>query len=349
MKCPKFNKSYTKKPSYDKHISECEKTCLMVKLFQNKLKCPNCSDVFKDNDVFDMHIVICEENNVFREYVDEENHCVSMIYEHNTNNTNDHNDDNQDTHNNRNSDNRNNDNNASNTDNDDTTVENDANNINNDANNADNNYNDYNDNDDNDDANDIDNNCNNNNNDVIYDNDSANNNGNCNEQIDPLLYNFELADSTLVYLKTLRHQSKRSSIKHKEFANLCNLLFRDKFSNLKFMEALSEDLRFDTVDILFSYIDLGKIDIMKRGKCFADKQSRQKMYNHWLNNCEISTDRRNARHLVKKKKSKLFPSIQDLEDSNITESATEKGIKCKAQIYIYILNVWGYYIKILCS
>ena len=61
------------------------------------------------------------------------------------------------------------------------------------------------------------------------------------------------------------------------------------------------------------------------------------MYYHWLEHCDISTDRRNGRHMVKQKLLKLKHSIHYIQDPNIkVKPPTNKGIiKVEAQKYIY--------------
>ena len=59
------------------------------------------------------------------------------------------------------------------------------------------------------------------------------------------------------------------------------------------------------------------------------------MYNFWVGNSEVSNGRRNARHVVKIKPSKLDFAVSDLSDANLEKCQTKRGIKYKAQRQIY--------------
>ena len=57
----------------------------------------------------------------------------------------------------------------------------------------------------------------------------------------------------------------------------------------------------------------------KRGRPLRSVAERQLMYSFWVDNSDVSNDRRNARHVVKVKSSKLDIVVSDLceSDSNI--------------------------------
>ena len=78
---------------------------------------------------------------------------------------------------------------------------------------------------------------------------------------------------------------------------------------------------------------------LSAGRPLSDIVTRQTMYDFWKANSDISNDRRNARHIVKIKPSKLERVVSDLEDSNVTEYAAKGGITFKAQKHIHSLTV----------
>ena len=67
------------------------------------------------------------------------------------------------------------------------------------------------------------------------------------------------------------------------------------------MSMLAEEMSFDSTDDLIKFVNIPIEDIKKRGRPLKDKEWRQRMYNHWLEKSDISTDRRNGRHIVHKK------------------------------------------------
>ena len=138
------------------------------------------------------------------------------------------------------------------------------------------------------------------------------------EKLNPLMYNMEVADSTLKCLKSLQHLAKRSSAKRQEYGKLCLLLFGPKYGDTEFMAALTDDMGFDSINEFLAFINIDGAE-MKAGRPMTDKLLRQKMYNHWIKSSEISTDRRNARHMVKTKKLKIDIAIRDLDDENVPQ------------------------------
>ena len=106
----------------------------------------------------------------------------------------------------------------------------------------------------------------------------------------PLLYQMEIADSTISYLKTFKHLAKRSSVKHQEFGKLCLLLFHGKLNDIEFMSEPASDMGFDNREDLLQFINIDSHVLKQRGRPLSDKSLRQEMYNHWIENSDISTD-----------------------------------------------------------
>ena len=65
-----------------------------------------------------------------------------------------------------------------------------------------------------------------------------------------------------------------------------------------------------------------KMKLKKRGRPLTSVEKRQESYDHWRQNCEMSTDRRNSRHMVKVKQSKLNICTRDLTDPDVVEIPT---------------------------
>ena len=157
----------------------------------------------------------------------------------------------------------------------------------------------------------------------------------------------EISRCTITYLKTLKHQSKRSCIKLQEFAKMCTLLFSHKFDDQHFMAMLADELGFVTNESFLDFINLDRVHVNRRsrGRPLSDIVSRQTMYNYWKQHSVISNDRRNARHVIKTKPTKLDPVVVDLSDSQITECNTKGGTKLKAQKNIYTLTTREMFMK----
>ena len=83
------------------------------------------------------------------------------------------------------------------------------------------------------------------------------------------------------------------------------------------------------------------IKLKKVGGPRTSIELRQKIYNHWVVSSDLSTDRRNSRHMIKIKKTKLNHSILDMDDENITETNTKRGLRLRAQKRIYSGNIRG--------
>ena len=111
-----------------------------------------------------------------------------------------------------------------------------------------------------------------------------------------------VADSTLKYLRQLKYQAKRSYIKHHEYARMCILIFGEKFHDECFMSALANDLGFHTIEELKDFINMEKYEVLKCGRPFSDAGIRQLIYDYWLENSELSNDRRSGRQVMRAKK-----------------------------------------------
>ena len=145
----------------------------------------------------------------------------------------------------------------------------------------------------------------------------------------------EVGECTVKHLKMLKHQSKRSSVKQREFATLCILLYKQKIDDLVFMDALAAELGFVSRQELLDLINTDTPKLAGRGRPMRGTAERQLAYDFWKQNSDISNDRRNARHMCKVKPSKRDCAIQDLVDDTVKECRTKSGLKLKAQKYIY--------------
>ena len=149
-------------------------------------------------------------------------------------------------------------------------------------------------------------------------------------------YQREVANSTLKVLKRLRHQAKNSSVKLKEFASMCVLLYKDKLQDLNFMDMLADDLGFLGREELIKFMNSNdEINVRQRGRPMSGMVVRQAAYDFWKDNSSISNDRRNARHVAKIKPSKLDRAVKDLQDDRVSEFLGKGGIKLKAQKHVY--------------
>ena len=154
----------------------------------------------------------------------------------------------------------------------------------------------------------------------------------------PIDFEGEIANSTITYLKLLKHQARRSSVKLQEFAKMCILLFASKFEDVDFMEMLADELNFESKSAFLQYVNLDRIELTERGRPMSHVATRQIMYDFWKKHSELSNDRRNARHVIKMKPTKRDVAVVDLVDPQITEVKTKGGFKLKAQKYIYTLT-----------
>ena len=152
----------------------------------------------------------------------------------------------------------------------------------------------------------------------------------------PLSYKLEIADSTLKKLKQLRNAGKRSSVKRKEFGKLCLLLFDNKIDDQLFLNMISADMGFKDSNDFLNFINS---ESKRRGRSQFDKDLSQKIYKFWIMNSDLSNDRRNARHMINIKKSKIDPSLIDVVDANVIECGCKRGDRLKAQRKIYNENI----------
>ena len=163
-------------------------------------------------------------------------------------------------------------------------------------------------------------------------------------ECDEVLHSRQIADSTSKHLKQLQHAAKRSSVKRREFGKLCLLLFDNKLDDKLFLSALAADMGFNDIDKFLTLINSGN-QLKRRGRPLFDKMLCQKIYYYWIEYSELSTDRRNARHMVHIKKSKLDIAIADVVDSNVIECGNKKVGKFKAQRHIYNQPIRNLYKK----
>ena len=110
------------------------------------------------------------------------------------------------------------------------------------------------------------------------------------------------------------------------------------------MECLASDLGFMDAAELITFINEPP-STLKRGRPLTNVHERQLMYDYWIENSEVSNDRRNARHVVKIKPSKLDVAVADLSDSNVESFEAKGGKKLKAQRHVYSLSVQELYMN----
>ena len=156
-------------------------------------------------------------------------------------------------------------------------------------------------------------------------------------------FDFEVSACTLKYLKNLKYQIRKSSVKLQEYAKLCIALFSHKFDDNHFMSMLANDLGFLSKDEFLEFINLDRIAVIKRGPPVSNLNYRQLAYNFWKENSEL----RNGRHEIKIKPEKLANQVLDLQrDPNISESKAKGGGKrLKAQKYIFSMTLNQMYEK----
>ena len=120
---------------------------------------------------------------------------------------------------------------------------------------------------------------------------------------------------------------------------LCSLMFTKMFDDTDFMLNLATELGFSCAAEMIDFINIDMIEERykrgPRGRPMSGGAERQIIYNFWISVSGLSNDRRNTRHVVKIKPSKLDPAVDGLSDVNITECKTKGGLKLKAQKHIY--------------
>ena len=131
-------------------------------------------------------------------------------------------------------------------------------------------------------------------------------------------------------------------MKMQEFAKLCILLFDNRFNDCVFMETLALNLNFENAEELKFFVNMDRLnENFRRGSRGRPLYivTRQKCYDFWKANSEISNDRRNACHMVKIKPSKLGRAVTDVIDTNITDFVAKGGSKLKAQKHAYCAGI----------
>ena len=157
----------------------------------------------------------------------------------------------------------------------------------------------------------------------------------------------EISLCTFLYLKDLKRKAARSTVKLQEYAKMCIALFEHRFEDNHFMELLADELGFMNKSKFLEFINVDRIVHTRRGRQLGNLTGRQLAYKFWVENSDLSNDRRNGRHVIKIKPEKLALQVSDLEkDPNITEcNAKGGGKRLKAQKYIYSLTLNQLYEK----
>ena len=141
------------------------------------------------------------------------------------------------------------------------------------------------------------------------------------ENIDADTFYLQVSLATVRRLKFLKHRALYSFLKRIEFSNLFHDFFDGMFNDLSFMTKMAKEFSFDSVSDLTNFINIDKTQLKKAGRPLTSKDLHQEIYDYWIS-CELSNDRRNARHVIKVKKQKLNILIQDLIDENISDIVT---------------------------
>ena len=105
------------------------------------------------------------------------------------------------------------------------------------------------------------------------------------------------------------------------------------------MEWLSQDLGFQDLRDLFHFMEYSESP--KRGRPVSSDYSPQNIYDFWLENSVITTDRRNRRHIIKVKDGKIPVCLSNIttNDLNVSKVTNNHGTKLKAQKYIYAMPI----------
>ena len=84
---------------------------------------------------------------------------------------------------------------------------------------------------------------------------------------------------------------------------------------------------------LFLFLQFASNDdtFTPRGRRFLSVEERQRVYDFWKLNSEVSVHRSNDRNTVKINLEKVCPQVADLEDDNISLINTKRGEKKQAQ------------------
>ena len=141
------------------------------------------------------------------------------------------------------------------------------------------------------------------------------------------------------YLKSLIHESKRSHQKKKKFVEVITTIFNTKIDDFEFMEWLRQDLGFQDLRDLFHFMEYSESP--KHGRPVRSDYSPQNIYDFWLENSVITTDRRNRRHIIKVKDGKIPVCLSNIttNDLNVSKVTNNHGTKLKAQKYIYTMPI----------
>ena len=89
----------------------------------------------------------------------------------------------------------------------------------------------------------------------------------------------------------------------------------------------------------------------RRGGRFLSVEERQRVYDFWKLNSEVSVHRSNDRHIVKINLENVRPQVADLEDDNISLINTKRGekkqahkrvtTKCYKTLHSYYTQIYG--------
>ena len=143
----------------------------------------------------------------------------------------------------------------------------------------------------------------------------------------------EFTEATLKYLCQLIKNARRSFASKVEGAKILERIFGERLHDIDFQLWLVEKFWLKDREELLLFLEFAfNDDIFKpHGRRFLSVEERQRVYDFWKLNSEVSVHRSNDRTTVKINLEKVCPQVADLEDDNISLINTKRGEKKQAQ------------------
>ena len=143
----------------------------------------------------------------------------------------------------------------------------------------------------------------------------------------------EFTEATLKYLCQLIENARRSFASKVEGAKILERIFGERLHDIDFQLWLVEKFWLKDREELLLFLEFAfNDDIFKpHGRRFLSVEERQRVYDFWKLNSEVSVHRSNDRTTVKINLEKVCPQVADLEDDNISLINTKRGEKKQAQ------------------
>ena len=146
--------------------------------------------------------------------------------------------------------------------------------------------------------------------------------------------------SSVRYINSLIHQSKRSIKKKISTAKYIKNVFNSHLEDNSFMSYLARNLKFENIDELKDYLKWADKDysyVTGRRSHAISVETAERVVHFWKEHAVISVDRRNNRHQVRKSKAKCHPTYLQVYDEEVKphfKNETETG-KLEAHRHIY--------------